>query len=193
MDRPATPYGDNHTVMLSQPAPREEVHNRRISCDGFVREDGQYDIEAELTDNKTYSFPSDFRGEVTPDQFVHHMKVRVTIDRSMTVTAAEAITISGPYVVCPTANDVFQNLVGLKIGPGWRRRVAEAIGGRHGCTHITELMGTIGTIAYQTRYGEDARRARAPIGSSGLETARSRGDARTSALANSCVAYATDD
>lgn len=193
MDRPATPYGDNHTVMLSQPAPREEVHNRRISCDGFVREDGQYDIEAELTDNKTYSFPSDFRGEVTPDQFVHHMKVRVTIDRSMTVTAAEAITISGPYVVCPTANDVFRSLVGLKIGPGWRRRVTEAIGGRHGCTHITELMGTIGTIAYQTRYGEDARSARAPIGSSGLETARSRGDARGSALANSCVAYATDD
>ena len=193
MDRPATPYGDNHTIMLSQPAPREEVHNRRISCDGFVREDGQYDIEAELTDNKTYSFPSDFRGEVTPDQFVHHMKVRVTIDRSMTVTAAEAITISGPSVICPTANDVFQNLVGLKIGPGWRRRVTEAIGGRHGCTHITELMGTIGTIAYQTRYGEDARRARAPIGSSGLETARSRGDARSSALANSCVAYATDD
>ena len=193
MDRPATPYGDNHTVMLSQPARREEVHNRRISCDGFVREDGQYDIEAELTDNKTYSFPSDFRGEVTPDQFVHHMKVRVTIDRSMTVTAAEAITISGPYVICPTANDVFQNLVGLRIGPGWRRRVTEAIGGRHGCTHSTELMGTSGTIAYQTRYGEDARRARAPIGSSGLETARSRGDARSSALANSCVAYATDD
>jgi len=193
MDRPATPYGDDHTVTLSPPAPREEVHNRRISCDGFVREDGQYDIEAEITDNKTYSFPSDFRGEVTPDQFVHHMKVRVTIDRSMTVTAAEAITISGPYDICPTANDVFQNLVGLTIGPGWRRRVATAIGGRHGCTHISELMGTVGTIAFQTRYGEDARRARAPVGSSGLETARARGDARASALANSCVAYATDD
>ena len=193
MDRPATPYGDDHTVRLSPPAPREEVHNRRISCNGFVREDGQYDIEAEITDNKTYSFPSDFRGEVTPDQFVHHMKVRVTIDRSMTVTAAEAITISGPYAICPTANDVFQNLVGLTIGPGWRRRVATAIGGRHGCTHISELMGTVGTIAYQTRYGEDARRARAPVGSSGLETAQARGDARGSALANSCVAYATED
>ena len=193
MDRPATPYGDDHNVTLSPPAPREEVHNRRISCNGFVREDGQYDIEAEITDNKTYSFPSDFRGEVTPDQFVHHMKVRVTIDRSMTVTAAEAITISGPYAICPTANDVFQSLVGLTIGPGWRRRVAAAIGGRHGCTHISELMGTVGTIAYQTRYGEDARRTRAPVGSSGLETARARGDARGSALANSCVAYATED
>ena len=193
MDRPATPYGDDHAVTLSPPAPREEVHNRHISCNGFVREDGQYDIEAEITDNKTYSFPSDFRGEVTPDQFVHHMKVRVTIDMSMTVTAAEAITISGPYEICPTANDVFQNLIGLTIGPGWRRRVAAAIGGRHGCTHISELMGTVGTIAYQTRYGEDARRARVPVGSSGLETARARGDKRGSALANSCVAYAIED
>ena len=193
MHRPATPYGDEHNVTLSPPAPREEVHNRRISCNGFVREDGQYDIEAEITDNKTYSFPSEFRGDVTPDQFVHHMKVRVTIDRSMTVTAAEAITISGPYAICPTANDVFQNLVGLTIGPGWRRRVTAAIGGRHGCTHISELMGTVGTIAFQTRYGEDARQARVPVGSSGLETARARGDARGSALANSCVAYAIDE
>jgi hypothetical protein len=88
---------------------------------------------------------------------------------------------------------VFQNLVGLTIGPGWRRRVAAAIGGRHGCTHISELMGTVGTIAYQTRYGEDARRARVPVGSSGLETARGRGDKRGSALANSCVAYAIED
>jgi len=193
MDRPATPYGDDHTVTLSPPAPREEVHNRRIRCNGFVREDGLYDIEAEITDNKTYSFPSDFRGEVTPDDFVHHMKVRVTIDRSMTVTAAEAITISGPYAICPTANDVFRNLVGLTIGPGWRRRVTAAIGGRHGCTHISELMGTVGTIAFQTRYGEDARRARAPVGSNGPETQREHGDARASALANSCVAYAIDD
>jgi len=193
MDRPATPYGDDHTVTLSPPAPREEVHNRRIRCNGFVREDGLYDIEAEITDNKTYSFPSDFRGEVTPDDFVHHMKVRVTIDRSMTVTAAEAITISGPYAICPTANDVFRNLVGLTIGPGWRRRVTAAIGGRHGCTHISELMGTVGTIAFQTRYGEDARRARATVGSNGPETEREHGDARASALANSCVAYAIDD
>jgi len=193
MERPVTPYGDEHNVTLSPPAPREEVHNRRISCNGFVREDGQYDIEAEITDNKTYDFPSDFRGGVTPDQFIHHMKVRVTIDRSMTVTAAEAITISGPYAICPTANDVFGNLVGLTIGPGWRRRVTAAIGGRHGCTHISELMGTVGTIAYQTRYGEDARRARAPVGSSGLETAMASGDARGTTLANSCIAYAIDE
>lgn len=193
MDKPATPYGENHRTELSPPVAREEVHNRKISCNGFVREDGMYDIEAELTDNKTYSFPTEFRGDVTPDQFIHHMKVRVTVDREMTVQAAEAITIAGPYAVCPTANDVFDSLVGLTIGPGWRRRVTAAIGGRHGCTHITELMGIVGTIAYQTRYGEDARNSRLTVGGTGMETARSRSKERASVMANSCVAYATDD
>lgn len=193
MDKPATPYGEDHRTELSPPVAREEVHNRKISCNGFVREDGMYDIEAELTDNKTYSFPTEFRGDVTPDQFIHHMKVRVTVDRKMTVQAAEAITIAGPYAVCPTANDVFDSLVGLTIGPGWRRRVTAAIGGRHGCTHITELMGIVGTIAYQTRYGEDARNSRLTVGGTGMETARSRSKERASVMANSCVAYATDD
>ena len=109
MDKPATPYGDAHPTELSTPVPREEVHNRRISCNGFVREDGLYDIEAEITDNKTYPFPTEFRGDVTPDQLIHHMKVRVTLDHQMKVHAAEALTISGPYAVCPTANDVFES------------------------------------------------------------------------------------
>ena len=193
MDKPATPYGDTHPTELSAPMPREEVHNRRISCNGFVREDGLYDIEAELTDNKTYPFPTEFRGDVTPDQFIHHMKVRVTVDRDMKVHAAEALTISGPYAICPKANDVFESLVGLTIGPGWRRRVTNAIGGRHGCTHTTELMGIVGTIAYQTCYGEDARRRRLRVGATGTETAKSRSEKRASVLANSCIAYATDE
>ena len=193
MDKSATPYGDAHPTELSTPVPREEVHNRRISCNGFVRQDGLYDIEAELTDNKTYPFPTEFRGNVTPNQFIHHMKVRVTVDRDMKIQAAEALTIAGPYAVCPTANDVFDSLVGLTIGPGWRRRVTDAIGGRHGCTHITELMGVVGTIAYQTHNGEDARGRRLRVGVTGMETAKSRSDKRASVLANSCIAYATDE
>ena len=193
MDKPATPYGADHPTELSPPVPREEVHNRRVRCDGFVREDGLFDIEAEMTDNKSYPFPTEFRGDVTPDQYVHHMKVRVTVDREMKVHAAEALTIAGPYAICPTANDVFADIVGLTIGPGWRRRVAAAIGGRHGCTHITELMGVIGTIAFQTRYGEEARRRRQTVAATGMETAKARSEARASVLANSCVAYAVDD
>jgi len=193
MDKPATPYGADHPTELSQPVPREEVHNRRVSCNGFVREDGLFDIEAEMTDNKSYPFPTEFRGDVTPDQYVHHMKVRVTVDRDMKIHAAEALTIAGPYAICPTANNVFEEIVGLTIGPGWRRKVAAAIGGRHGCTHITELMGVIGTIAFQTRYGEEARQRRLTVAASGMETASARSEERASVLANSCVAYAVGD
>jgi len=185
MARPDTPYGADHATDLSPPAAREEVHNRRISCNGFVREDGHYDIEAEITDNKTYSFPTSFRGDVSPDMFIHHMKVRVTINTDLEVLAAEAVTVAGPYAVCPTANDVFDSLVGLTIGPGWRRRVTAAIGGRHGCTHITELMGPVATVAIQTLFGEKARQKRAQ----GMSEEKSHD---VSSLANSCIGHAVD-
>ena len=121
METPPTPYGAGHVTSLSPAVPREAVHKRQINCNGFVRADGLYDIEAELTDHKTYDFPSDFRGTVTPDLAVHHMVLRITIDRDRVIQHAEAITITGPYAICPTANAVFDNLVGLQIGPGWRQ------------------------------------------------------------------------
>jgi hypothetical protein len=187
METPPTPYGAGHVTSLSPAVPREAVHKRQINCNGFVRADGLYDIEAELTDHKTYDFPSDFRGTVTPDLAVHHMVLRITIDRDRVIQHAEAITITGPYAICPTANAVFDNLVGLQIGPGWRRKVQAAIGGRHGCTHITELLGPVATIVYQTLYGEEARQKR----QSGTLSDRDK-QASRSQLANSCVGYADD-
>ena len=187
METPPTPYGAGHVTSLSPAVPREAVHKRQINCNGFVRADGLYDIEAELTDHKTYDFPSDFRGTVTPDLAVHHMVLRITIDRDRIIQHAEAITITGPYAICPTANAIFENLVGLQIGPGWRRKVQAAIGGRHGCTHITELLGPVATIAYQTLYGEEARQKRQFGTLSDQDKQASR-----SQLANSCVGYADD-
>ena len=187
METPPTPYGAGHVTSLSPAVPREAVHKRQINCNGFVRADGLYDIEAELTDHKTYDFPSDFRGTVTPDLAVHHMVLRITINGDRVIQHAEAITITGPYAICPTANAVFDNLVGLQIGPGWRRKVQAAIGGRHGCTHITELLGPVATIAYQTLYGEEARQKRQSGTLSDQDKQASR-----SQLANSCVGYADD-
>lgn len=184
---PSTPYGDKHVTSLSPAVPREAVHQRKVNCNGFARNDGLYDIEAELTDHKTYSFPSDFRGTVTPDLPVHHMILRITINKERVIRYAEAITITGPYAICPTANEVFPNLVGLQIGPGWRRKAQAAIGGRHGCTHITELLNPVATIAYQTLYGEEARRER----QRGLTTDHDKRSSRAE-LTNSCVGYADD-
>ncbi|ADE40153.1 DUF2889 domain-containing protein [Candidatus Puniceispirillum marinum] len=180
-------YDGKRPTALSAPVAREKRHQRKITVNGFLRTDGLYDIEAELTDHKTYSFPSDFRGMVTPDQPVHHMHVRITINNDMVIQSAEAVTLAGPYEICPVANDVFADLAGLQIGPGWRRRMMAAIGGRHGCTHITELMGPVATIAFQTRYGEEARQRRETGQLSDKDTQRAN-----AALRNSCVGYADD-
>ena len=97
---------------------------------------------------------------------------------------AEAITITGPYAICPIANAVFRNLVGLQIGPGWRRKVQSAIGGQHGCTHITELLGPVATVAYQTLYGEEARQTR----QTGAIADQDKKSGRAQ-LANTCIGY----
>ena len=62
-----------------------------------------------------------------------------------------------------------------------------AIGGRHGCTHITELLGPVATIAYQTLYGHDARERRKKTQFSDADKQNQR-----SHLHNSCVGYADD-
>jgi hypothetical protein len=169
---------------LTEPAERHLVHNRRISCSGYVRADGHFDIEAELIDSKTYDFPSDTHGTVYQNTPYHHMQVRITVDLDLIVTDAAAITLAGPYQICPQAAKSITNLIGLKIGPGWKRRVQTAIGGPSGCTHITELTGPMATTAYQTIGGEISRRHREQIEDDNLpETNQDR------SLKNSCIAF----
>ena len=139
---------------------RTHAHRRTITLDGYARDDGHYDIEAELIDKKSHSFPSRAHGEITKGQALHHMKVCVTISEEMEVIAAHAETLSGPYHECPQGAQAIANLVGAKIQPGWKKIVQRAIGGVQGCTHITELMGPVATVAFQTIYGERARRMR---------------------------------
>ena len=54
-------------------------------------------------------------------------------------------------------------------------------------------MGVVGTIAYQTHNGEDARKRRLRVDTTSMETTKSRSEKRASVLANSCIAYATDE
>ena len=171
--------------MLSPAKPRERVHTRQINLNGYRRDDGLIDIEGEITDVKTYSFPNRERGTIEAGEPIHHMKVRITIDHQLEIKAAEAETVSGPYQICPSATRVFDRLVGLTIGPGWRQRVRKTIGGVEGCTHITELMGPVATVAYQTLYGEKARADR--------ESGTSKDDEENlGSLINTCIGHAED-
>lgn len=173
---------------LSHPVERELVHDRTVVCRGWRRTDGHWDIEGHLVDTKTYGFPNEYKGYIEPGQAIHDMWLRLTIDRNLTVLAAEAATDSGPFPICPDIAPNFERLVGLTIGGGWRRAVRERLGGAEGCTHLVELLGPLATTAYQTIFGERAR-ARREAEARGEAVAPEDPDAKPRLL-NSCHAFA---
>lgn len=149
---------------LPKPAPRKLIHTRAIACQGYEREDGLWDIEAHLTDTKSVVHTRHHGGrERQPGQPVHDMWLRVTIDLDMKIHEIEAITDEGPYPVCGNITPNFKALAGLTIGPGWRKQIAERVGGVKGCTHLVELLGPLGTTAFQaTNRARQARNAGKP-------------------------------
>jgi hypothetical protein len=149
-------------MALSRPERREHIHSRDIRCRGFRREDGLWDIEATLEDTKTYSFANQDRGGIAAGEPIHRMHLRLTLDDDLVVRAAEAATEAGPFDLCGAITPVFANLIGLRIGPGWRKAVVERMGGVKGCTHLTELLlGPVTTTATQTIAASRARRQEA--------------------------------
>jgi DUF2889 family protein len=137
-------------MSLSAPAARKHLHTRTITCQGYEREDGLFDIEAQIIDQKTHAVEEPYRGHRPAGAHVHDMQVRLTLDRGMTVRAIEVTTNHSPYDICPSVAPGYQALVGAKVGGGWRKAVAEAVGRTKGCTHITELLMPMATVAFQT-------------------------------------------
>jgi hypothetical protein len=147
---------------LSRPTRREHVHSREIRCRGFRREDGMWDIEGQLEDTKTYSFANRDRGGIVAGEPIHRMLIRLTVDDDLLVHAAEAATDSGPFGLCGAIAPVFEELVGMRIGPGWRKAVLAKMAGVKGCTHLTDLLlGPVTTTALQTIAAARSRRQEA--------------------------------
>ncbi|UYN94166.1 MAG: DUF2889 domain-containing protein [Enhydrobacter sp.] len=142
---------------LSPPVGRQHLHTRRVTCQGFFRKDGLWDIEGRITDEKTYEHPNEWRGALKPGDLVHDMSIRLTLDHKLTIVNVEAVTDSSPYRVCGEIAPDFRKLIGLRIGGGFHRAVRERLGGVHGCTHIVELLGPVATTAFQTMSSRKAR------------------------------------
>ena len=171
---------------LSDPAERELLHLRDIELRGFRRADGLFDVEARLTDTKTYGFGNADRGWIDPGTPLHGMKARMTVDDTMLIVAFEAVTEHGPYAICPAAAPNFGRLAGLRIGPGFLRAAAERVGGVQGCTHLRELLQPMATVAFQTLSAvRQPRRAE-------QEAQAAKPSVAKPALLNTCLAYASD-
>jgi hypothetical protein len=137
---------------LPSPAARRHLHTRAVTYRGFLRDDGLWDIEGELSDVKTYAFRMNDRGAMAPDEPVHGMSIRVTVDDRMIIREIATATDFTPFGECQQGNAPMQQMVGASMGPGWRQAIEKALGGVRGCTHLRELLFNLATAAYQTVY-----------------------------------------
>ena len=167
-------------MSLPSPAPRKPIHTRKIEIHGYQREDGLWDIEAHLTDTKSYDFPNRFRGTIRAGEPIHDMSLRITLDDAGVIQEATAVSKETPFAICPAAAESYERLKGLRIAAGWSRQLKERIGGTEGCTHLTTLLKEAATVAFQTIFPlRERERASQP-------------PAKKPVLLNSCYAFASD-
>ena len=133
---------------------RELTHTRRVRYEGYKRADGLWDIEAHLLDTKNHDYHLK-TGVRRAGQAIHDMRLRVTIDRSLTILDAVASSDAVPYPGgCEAIAPAYKKLVGLNLVRGFRRRTWELFGNVKGCTHLTEMLAGLPTAAIQTFAGE---------------------------------------
>ena len=143
------------TMPLPPPAcEREASHQRRITIQSYRRSDGLWDIEGHLTD----IWPQDLKmltGTLRGGQPMHEMWLRLTIDGSATIVAAQAVGDAGPYgPACGAIAPDYGQLVGVKVARGYREAVRKLFGRTAGCTHLNELATVMGSAVLQAMWND---------------------------------------
>jgi Protein of unknown function (DUF2889) len=167
-------------MSLPAAADRSQLHTRQIDCRGYHRADGLWDIEGRIVDSKTYDSSRACQEPLPAGEAIHDMQLRLTVDDRLVIHDAVASTLASPFAICVDAAPNMARLKGLRIGPGWMRTVKERLGGRHGCTHLVELLGPVATTAYQTIFSDRG------------QAARGKPAKHPHPRVNSCFAYAED-
>ncbi|WP_234264465.1 DUF2889 domain-containing protein [Hydrogenophaga sp. NFH-34] len=130
--------------------PREPSQQRQIRIEGFRRADGLWDVEGHLLD----TLPHDVQvggGLRRAGEPMHAMALRLTVDLQASIRAAVAVSDAHPFAgVCGRITPAYEQLVGLRVGPGFRRQVRALFPPSAGCTHLSELVLALGTGVLQT-------------------------------------------
>ncbi|WP_166363297.1 DUF2889 domain-containing protein [Pseudomonas akapageensis] len=134
---------------ISTTPTRRLLHTRNVTCTGYLRSDGLFDIEGRLLDTKGCETDMPF-GTIAAGGALHQMVMLMTVDANLVIQHVEARSEVTPAPFCKQISHVYGALKGLKIGAGFKKQVAERVGGEQGCTHLTELLGPMATTLIQT-------------------------------------------
>jgi Protein of unknown function (DUF2889) len=146
-------------MALSPPPSRREVHHRTIDMKAFARDDGLFDIEARLIDRKPFDYVRPSSPQAVPaGQPLHDLWVRLTLDSDFVVQNIEASSDVTPWGLCREAEATLWVLIGERVARGWSAKVKDLLRGSASCTHLMEMLVTMGTTALQGIRGSDPSR-----------------------------------
>lgn len=129
---------------------RQPLHTRTVSFQTFRREDGLFEVEAQLKDVRGYDTTVPEKGVLPAGEPVHHMTITATVDAHMEVRALESRMLSTPFGYCTQVENSLQAMVGARMATGWRRAISERVQAGESCTHLRELLLNMATAALQT-------------------------------------------
>jgi hypothetical protein len=108
---------DGVAVAPSPVPTRKLLHTRRVTCEGFARSDGLYDIEAQLQDISPDGSNMIFK-ILGPGEAIHRMRMVMTIDSDLLIHDFQARTEAGPTPECLDVSRFYAVLKGVRIGRG---------------------------------------------------------------------------
>jgi hypothetical protein len=114
----------------------------------FEREDGLWDIEAHLRDEKPFGFVDPGRGPMQAGDPVHDLRVRLTVDDDRVVRDVAVELGSMPFASCHEVRDTLRPLVGERVGRGWRQALKK-IPRLGTCAHVHEVLVPMATVVHQ--------------------------------------------
>jgi hypothetical protein len=127
---------------------RRLTHTRRIEMHAYARDDGLWDVEARLIDEKPFAYIDPGRGEQDAGDPVHDIRVRLTLDDDRVIHDVAVEMGSMPFGTCREVKDTLRPLIGERVGRGWRQ-ILKKIPRNTTCAHVHEVLVPMATVVHQ--------------------------------------------
>ena len=100
------------------------------------------------------------------DDLIHSLRLEGTLSiPDLVILSISATSIEQPFSGCAASVPPMERLTGLRIGPGYRNRVIELIGGTQGCSHFLTMALDLGASHTLTTYLQmESRTPRREVG-----------------------------
>jgi len=124
-------------------------HSRSIEMKSYALDDDCILVEGWLREDRFQPVYA-LTGEKIEPGPVHHMAIRLKLGGAPpTILDAEAEMVHVPLQFCRGTLETINNVIGLEIRAGFKKKVREMMGGEQGCVHLTHLLTVMSQAAFQ--------------------------------------------